>query len=68
METWVAGVKHLQGFERASPNVAYAKLTMSLQQKWQLVHNITPSVGPLFEPLEVGLREDFLPDLLGGRR
>ena len=68
METWVAGVKHLEGFERAFPNVAYAKLTMSLYQKWQLVHNITPSVGPLFEPLKAGLREDFLQDLIGGRR
>ena len=27
----------------------------------------SPSVGPLFAPLEVILRDNFLPDLLGGR-
>ena len=68
VETWVAGVKHLTVFARASHQTAYSRLTMSLQQEWKFVHNLTPSVRPLFETLEVHLRDTFLPELMGGRR
>ena len=46
----------------------YVELIMLLQQEWQFFQSVTPSVGTLFKPLEVALRYDILPDLLGGRR
>ena len=68
VETWVAGVKCMAGFVRGFPNAAYVRLTISLQQEWQIVQHMTPSVGTLYSPLEAVFRDDFLLTLLGGRR
>ena len=51
VETWVAGLKLLAVFSIAFPQKAYSVLTMLLQNEWQYVQRVTPSVGPVFEPL-----------------
>ena len=68
METWLAGVKRLSGFARAFAQKLYAILSMMLYQKFQFVQHVTLKGRPLFEPLEVELREEFLPLLLGGTK
>ena len=68
VETLLAGVKCLALFLRALSQTDYVGLTISLQQYWQFVKNITPSFGTLFAPLEAALRVNFLSSLLGGRR
>ena len=62
VEIWVAGFKRLAEFSRVFPQTDYAGLTMSLHQKWQFLQRLTPSVGPLFAPLEAELWDDFLLD------
>ena len=65
VETWVVWVNPLVGFLTAFPHTEYAVLTMYLQQECQFVHNFTPSVGPLFVPLEEASMKKILLDLLG---
>ena len=36
-----------------------------IYREWYFVQSVTPSVGPLFAPLEAASRGYFLPDLLG---
>ena len=57
-------MKCLAGFAKAYPHIAYAILTMLLQQERQFVHRVTPEVILLFFPLEEAIRNDFLPYLL----
>ena len=33
----------------------------SLQQEWQFVQRVTPGVGPLFQPVEERVRDQFIP-------
>ena len=68
MENWAAGVKHLTRYASELTRTYYDDLKMSLQQECQFVQHVIPSVGTLFAPLEVALREEFLPDPFGGRR
>ena len=64
----VIGVKLLAVFARATHQTDYTVMNMSLNKEWHFVQCATPGVGPLFKPPETVLRDDFLPDLLGGRR
>ena len=50
----------LVGFARSYPQTAYGVLVMLIQKELQFVQNINPRVEPLFVPLEVVLRENFL--------
>ena len=61
-------MKRLAVFMRSISQTAYSILNILLQQGWQFVQRIIPGVGPLFDPLEVTSRDDFLTALLGSRR
>ena len=67
VKTWVAGVKRLVVFVRALHQTAYYDLAMLLQSEWQFFKCVTPSVAPLFAPRKEALKDNFIPDLLGGR-
>ena len=67
-QTWVAGVKDLTGFARASPQKAYYGLMMSLHKEWNFSSASPKGVGPLFAPLEAALRSDFILGLLRENR
>ena len=52
-------------FARLFPHMSYDGLTISLQQDCQFFQFGTPSVAPLFAPLEEALIKDFKIILLG---
>ena len=68
METWVEGVQRLEGFVRDFIQVACYRLTISLQQVWQFFQLVTTRFIPVCAPMDAALRENFLPDLMGGSR
>ncbi|KAL3768952.1 hypothetical protein ACHAWO_004062 [Cyclotella atomus] len=61
---WVDGVKILASVARRFPQMAYAGLTISLQNEWQYVMRTVPGIAALFDPLEKEIRANFLPALL----
>ena len=64
VERWVEGVDALARVAKRFPHAAYAGLTACLQAEWQYLCRVVPDVGPLLEPIEIALRERFIPALL----
>ena len=58
----------LAGVAQNHPQSAYAGLQKSLQKEWAFVQRVTPGVGDAFFPVEVELKEIFVPALFQGLR
>ena len=56
----------LAGVAQKHPQSAYAGLQKSLHQEWAFVQRVTPGVGDAFFPVEVELKEIFVPELFQG--
>ncbi|KAL3795565.1 hypothetical protein ACHAWO_009861 [Cyclotella atomus] len=65
VKVWAEGVKTLARIALRYPQTAYAGLVLCLQNEWQYVQRTCPSIGFTFAPIEVALREEFIPALLG---
>ena len=65
VEKWVAGVEALARVAWRYPQTAYAGLVWCLQAEWQYLCRICPGVGEHLRPIEVALRERFIPAVLG---
>ena len=65
VEKWVDSVKTLGKCAYTQPQAAYAGFVLSLQNEWTYLSRIVPNVGPLLAPIEVAIREYFIPPLLG---
>ena len=63
IQGWTDSVKILAGVAHKHPQSAYAGLQNSLQQEWAFVQRVTPGVGHAFGPVEVELKEIFVPEL-----
>ena len=59
-------MKTLARVARKHPQSAYAGLQNSLQQEWEFVQQVTPSIRYAFGLVEEALRETFLPTLFQG--
>ena len=66
IQGWAESVKILAGFAQKHPQSAYAGLQKSLQKEWDFVQRVTPGVGDAFGPVEVALKEIFVPELFHG--
>ena len=62
---WAAAVRTLAKLAPKWPQTAYAGLTMVLQNKWQYVQRVVRDAGSHFAPVEMAIRDAFLPALLG---
>ncbi len=61
----VAAVETLALLAGNYPQAAYARFTFCLQNEWQYMQRVTSDMAPHFAPLEVAIRMNFLPALLG---
>ena len=68
IQGWMNSVKILAGVAQMHPQSAYAGLKKSLQQEWAFVQRVAPGVGYAFVPVEVVLKEIFVPALFHGLR
>ena len=68
VEAWAHGVRFLGKISQRHPQLAYARLGMSLQLEWKYLQRTVPGVGTLMGPIDDALREKFFPALFGGRR
>ena len=59
-------MRTLSGFTRKHPQFAYAGLQNSLQQERAFVQRVIPDIGDAFGPVEMDLRDTFIPALLQG--
>ena len=59
-------MKILSGVSQKHPQSAYTRLQNSLQQEWDFVQRVTPGFGDAFGPVEVVLKEIFVPALFQG--
>ena len=64
--TWVEGVKALSMVARKYPQSAYYGFVNCLQAEWQYVCRCCEGIGHLLKPIEVAIREEFIPALFGG--
>ena len=65
VEQWVYCVEVLGKCAYTQPQAAYAAFVLSLQNEWTYISRVVPNVGPLLAPIEVAIREKFIPPLLG---
>ena len=63
---WNAYVKVIYGVERRHPYTAYDGMQNYLQQEWDFIQNVNPSVGGAFFPVDEALQKTFLLALLRG--
>ena len=66
IQGWTESVKILAGVAEKHPLSAYVGLQKYLQQEWAFVQRMTPGVGDAFGPVEVALKEIFVPALFHG--
>ena len=65
VDKWVEGVKALARVAWRYPQTAYAGLVWCLQAEWQYLCRVLPGVGEHLRPIEVALRKEFIPAVLG---
>ena len=63
LQGWAESVVFFAGVAHKHPQSAYAGPKNSLQQEWAFVQTVTPGFGNAFGPLEVALKEIFVPAL-----
>ena len=68
IQGWTESVKTLAGVAHKHPQPAYTGLQKSLHQEWDFVQRVTLGVGDAFGPVEVALKEIFVPALFQGLR
>ena len=68
IQGWTESVKILAGVALKQPQSAYAGVQKSLQQEWAFMQRLTLGVGDDFDPVEVGLKEIFVPALFQSLR
>ena len=68
IQGWTESVKILAGVAHKHPQSAYAGLQNYLQQEWAFVQSVTPGIGDAFGPVELALKEIFVPALCEGLR
>ena len=66
IQGWTESVKTLAGVAHKHPQPAYTGLQKSLHQEWDIVQRVTLGVGDAFGPVEVELKEIFVPALFKG--
>ncbi|XP_045107552.1 uncharacterized protein LOC123502494 [Portunus trituberculatus] len=49
---------------RTEPHAAYSAYTHGLQHRWRFAMRTIPGISPLLAPLEVSIRNTFIPALL----
>ena len=60
-ETWVHCVNVLAKCAYTQPQAAYTGFVLALQNEWRHLSRVVPNVGPLLAPIEVAIREKFIP-------
>ncbi len=64
---WTKAVRELAKVAVRYPQSAYAGLQKSLQQEWQFLQRVVPSIGEKFEGVEKAISDDFLPALFNDK-
>lgn len=64
VKEWIHEVEVLSDMARTEPHAAYSAYTHGLQHRWRFAMRTIPGISPLLAPLEVSIRNTFLPALL----
>ncbi len=62
---WANEMKSLTSIARSEPHAAYCAFTRGLIGRWVFISRAIPDIHNLLGPLEMIIREEFLPALLG---
>lgn len=62
---WSAELTRLSAYAQAQPQLAYCALTQALANKWSYAMRTVEGLGNCMQPLEVMLRERFIPAITG---
>ena len=66
VQWWVQLVRTLSEVARKHPQSANSGMHKLLQQEWVFMQWVTPHIWDAFGPVEVALRDTFMPDLFQG--
>ena len=61
---WAHGLSQLSLIAATQPHAAYTVLTHGFSSKWKYFLRINPHIGDLLSPLELKIRQQFLPTLI----
>ena len=61
---WAHGLSQLSLIAATQPHAAYTVLTHGFSSKWKYFLRTNPHIGDLLSPLELGIRQHFLPTLI----
>ncbi len=62
---WVKDVQKLAQYAVEEPHAAHSAITKGLSCRWTYLQRTMPNISTLFEPLEMALRDDLIPSLIG---
>jgi hypothetical protein len=66
VQTWCAHVEKLSIAAKDQPQAAFSALTKSLQCEWSYCQRVVADSAAFFQPLEIALKEKFLPAIFDG--
>ena len=67
VEEWKEDIKALVQIAKSEPQLAYSAYVYSVSRRWQFVCRTTPHISQHLQDLELEIRQNLLPAILGGR-
>ena len=64
VESWVEELQNLCEIAKFEPQVSYSALVFGLSKQWLYIMRTMSGIKHIFEPLELAIRDSFLPILL----
>ena len=65
VKKWIKDVEKLSVFAEDEPQAALSAYSKGVSSRWQYLQRTVPDISEMFRPLEVAIRNKFIPALIG---
>ena len=65
VKKWVKDVEKLSVFAEDEPQAALSAYSKGVSSRWQYLQRTVPDISEMFRPMEVAIRNKFIPALIG---
>ena len=62
---WIEELRELVSVAKTEPQLAYSAYTFGLSKRWMFLMRTTPNINEQFKPLELVIKNEFLPAIIG---
>ncbi len=65
VDKWIRELRELTALAEIEPQLAYSAYIFGLSKRWMFLMRTTPHISELLKPLELVIRTEFIPSILG---